>query len=103
MEDLSVVAGQLGLYFMTVLIGLFAHGFIVLPIIYTVCTRQWPFRLVSGKSSLFILYICSVDNGGAPLHPHCKISKRGNVQSISLHTSEAQSLVDHLKALMSWT
>ena len=51
MEDLSVVAGQLGLYFMTVLIGLFAHGFIVLPIIYTVCTRQWPFRLVSCSKS----------------------------------------------------
>ena len=44
MEDLSVVAGQLGLYFMTVLIGLFTHGFVVLPIIFTVCTRQWPFR-----------------------------------------------------------
>ena len=44
MDDLSIVAGQLGLYFMTVIIGLFAHGFIVLPIIFSVCTRQWPFR-----------------------------------------------------------
>ena len=57
MEDLSVVAGQLGLYFMTVLIGLFAHGFIVLPIIYTVCTRQWPFRLVSSYSDMFAIDI----------------------------------------------
>lgn len=44
MEDFSVVAGQLGLYFMTVLIGLFVHGFVVLPIIYSICTRKLPFR-----------------------------------------------------------
>ena len=46
MEDFSVVAGQLGLYFMTVLVGLFVHGFVVLPIIFTICTRQLPFRYV---------------------------------------------------------
>ena len=44
MKDFSVVAGQLGLYFMTVLVGLFVHGFVVLPIIFSVCTRQLPFR-----------------------------------------------------------
>ena len=44
MDDLSVVAGQLGYYFMTVLVGLFLHGFIVLPIIFTICTRELPFR-----------------------------------------------------------
>ena len=44
MEDFGVVAGQLGLYFMTVLVGLFVHGFVVLPIIFTICTRQLPFR-----------------------------------------------------------
>ena len=65
MEDLSVVAGQLGLYFMTVLIGLFAHGFIVLPIIYTVCTRQWPFRLVSEQQEFW--FVCA-------LGPYCKIN-----------------------------
>ena len=35
MEDMSMVAGQLGMYFATVLIGLFIHGFIVLPIVYS--------------------------------------------------------------------
>ena len=44
MEDLSVVTGQLGFYFMTVLVGLFVHGFVVLPMIFTICTRQLPFR-----------------------------------------------------------
>lgn len=46
MEDMSLVAGQLGLYFITVLIGLFVHGFIVLPIMFTVMTRTLPFRYV---------------------------------------------------------
>ena len=35
---------QLGLYFATVMIGLGIHGFVVLPIIFSVCTRQLPFR-----------------------------------------------------------
>ena len=38
------VAGQLGMYFITVLCGLFFHGFVVLPIIFSICTRQLPFR-----------------------------------------------------------
>ena len=53
MDDFSVVAGQLGLYFMTVLIGLFLHGFIVLPIIYTVCTRKLPFRFIANMTNAF--------------------------------------------------
>ena len=53
MDDFSVVAGQLGLYFMTVLIGLFLHGFVVLPIIYTVCTRKLPFRFIANMTNAF--------------------------------------------------
>merc|ERR1711981_1135823 len=53
MEDFSVVAGQLGLYFMTVLIGLFVHGFVVLPIIYSICTRKLPFRFIANMTNAF--------------------------------------------------
>merc|ERR1719422_265255 len=53
MEDFSVVAGQLGLYFMTVLVGLFLHGFIVLPIIYTICPRKLPFRFIANMTNAF--------------------------------------------------
>merc|ERR1719333_1491505 len=53
MEDFSVVAGQLGLYFMTVLVGLFVHGFVVLPIIFTICTRQLPFRFIANMTNAF--------------------------------------------------
>jgi len=53
MKDFSVVAGQLGLYFTTVLIGLFVHGFVVLPIIFTICTRQLPFRFIANMTNAF--------------------------------------------------
>ena len=35
---------KLGLYFFTVLLGLFIHGCIVLPGIYVIVTRTLPFR-----------------------------------------------------------
>lgn len=53
MEDFSVVAGQLGLYFMTVLVGLFLHGFIVLPIIFSITTRQLPFKFIANMTNAF--------------------------------------------------
>jgi Na+/H+-dicarboxylate symporter len=53
MADFSIVAGQLGFYFGTVLIGLGIHGFIVLPIIYSVCTRQLPFRFIANMTNAF--------------------------------------------------
>lgn len=53
MEDLSLVAGQLGLYFMTVLVGLFVHGFIVLPIIFTLFTRKMPFKFIWNMANAF--------------------------------------------------
>jgi len=53
MEDFSVVAGQLGFYFMTVLLGLFVHGFIVLPLIYSLATRKLPFRFLANMTNAF--------------------------------------------------
>ncbi|XP_067119187.1 excitatory amino acid transporter 1 [Centruroides vittatus] len=46
MDDLSVVAGQLGLYTATVLVGLFIHGLITLPLIYFVIVRKRPFTFM---------------------------------------------------------
>ncbi|XP_065166477.1 excitatory amino acid transporter 1-like [Atheta coriaria] len=47
MESFSVVIGQLGMYFMTVLFGLSLHGFIVLPIMFLIVTRKSPFRYLT--------------------------------------------------------
>jgi len=53
MEDFSVVAGQLGYYFMTVLLGLFVHGFVVLPLIYSITTRKLPFKFIANMTNAF--------------------------------------------------
>jgi len=52
-EDFGTVLNQLGWYFSTVLIGLFVHGFIVLPIIFTVTTRTLPFKFIANMTNAF--------------------------------------------------
>ena len=53
MADFSVVAGQLGFYFMTVLLGLGLHGFVVLPFVFFICTRKLPFTFVANMTNAF--------------------------------------------------
>uniref|UniRef100_A0A2C9JXI1 Amino acid transporter n=1 Tax=Biomphalaria glabrata TaxID=6526 RepID=A0A2C9JXI1_BIOGL len=50
MEDFSVLLGKVGMYFITVLIGLFIHGSIVLPLIYFVLVRKNPYTFIYGIS-----------------------------------------------------
>ena len=45
-EDLGAIVGQLGLYFITVLLGLTIHGCGTLSIIFFICTRELPFKLI---------------------------------------------------------
>lgn len=46
MDSIATVVSQLGLYFVTVLAGLFVQGFIVLPILYFALTRQNPLKFL---------------------------------------------------------
>ncbi|CAB3376820.1 Hypothetical predicted protein [Cloeon dipterum] len=50
MESFDVIVGQLGMYFMTVLVGIFFHGFVVLPIIFVVFTRTLPFKFIGNMA-----------------------------------------------------
>lgn len=50
MESWEVMLGQLGMYFLTVMVGLFIHGFVVLQLIYFIVTRKLPFRYVGNLS-----------------------------------------------------
>jgi len=52
-KDISTIVKQLGWYFVTVIIGLFMHGFIVLPILFTVFTRSLPFRFIANMTNAF--------------------------------------------------
>ncbi|CAG9761675.1 unnamed protein product [Ceutorhynchus assimilis] len=45
-KNLATVLSGLGLYFMTVLVGLFIQGFIVLPILYFALTKRNPFTYI---------------------------------------------------------
>ncbi|XP_054010678.1 excitatory amino acid transporter 3 [Hylaeus anthracinus] len=45
-EDIGAIVGQLGLYFVTVLLGLTIHGLGSLSLIFFICTRELPFKLL---------------------------------------------------------
>ncbi|XP_064008374.1 excitatory amino acid transporter 2 isoform X3 [Pogoniulus pusillus] len=47
-KDLEVVARQLGMYMVTVIVGLLIHGGIFLPLLYFVITRKSPFSFLAG-------------------------------------------------------
>ncbi|XP_061094101.1 excitatory amino acid transporter 4 [Conger conger] len=48
MKDLVQVGGQLGMYTVTVIVGLLIHGLFVLPLLYFVVTRKNPFTFIGG-------------------------------------------------------
>jgi len=52
-DDFGKVLNQLGWYFTTVLVGLGIHGFIILPIIYSVFTKSLPFRFIANMTNAF--------------------------------------------------
>ncbi|XP_017878656.1 excitatory amino acid transporter 1-like [Ceratina calcarata] len=54
MQSLDQVVAQLGMYFLTVLIGLFIHGFIVLPLLYFVITRKNPYVYISNLAQALV-------------------------------------------------
>lgn len=39
--------GQLGMYFVTVLIGLFIHGFGTIPLLFFIVLRRLPYRAIT--------------------------------------------------------
>ncbi|XP_059394643.1 excitatory amino acid transporter 1-like [Carassius carassius] len=48
MDDITQMGGQLGMYTVTVIIGLMIHGMIVLPTLFFVITRKNPFVFITG-------------------------------------------------------
>ncbi|XP_048854305.1 solute carrier family 1 member 3a [Brienomyrus brachyistius] len=48
MDDLTSMGGQLGMYTITVILGLFIHGVMVLPSLYFLITRKNPFIFIAG-------------------------------------------------------
>ena len=42
------VLAQLGMYIITVTVGLVIHGFVLLPLMYSIITRKNPFTYMKG-------------------------------------------------------
>lgn len=45
--NFGAMVGQLGMYFITVMLGLFIHGFGTIALIFFVCTKRLPYRSIS--------------------------------------------------------
>uniref|UniRef100_A0A0K8SXQ7 Amino acid transporter n=1 Tax=Lygus hesperus TaxID=30085 RepID=A0A0K8SXQ7_LYGHE len=53
-ESFAVMVGQMGMYFLTVMVGLILHGFIVVPLIYVVCVKKMPIKFIANMGQAII-------------------------------------------------
>ncbi|KPP75109.1 solute carrier family 1 (glutamate transporter), member 9-like [Scleropages formosus] len=80
--DLEVVAQQLGMYMVTVMVGLVIHGGLILPLIFFGVTRRNPFTFYSGIFQAWITALGTASSAGTlPVTFRCleenlKIDKR---------------------------
>ncbi|XP_061533590.1 excitatory amino acid transporter 2b isoform X3 [Phycodurus eques] len=63
-KDLEVVARQLGMYMVTVIVGLIIHGAIFLPSIYFVIVRKNPFKFFLGIFQAWITALGTASSAG---------------------------------------
>eukprot|EP00079_Xenopus_tropicalis_P037457 XP_017951228.1 PREDICTED: excitatory amino acid transporter 2-like [Xenopus tropicalis] len=81
-KDLEVVARQLGMYMVTVIVGLVIHGGMVLPLIFFSITRKNPFAFYGGIFQAWITALGTASSAGTlPVTFRCleenlKIDKR---------------------------
>uniref|UniRef100_A0A3Q3WIZ9 Amino acid transporter n=1 Tax=Mola mola TaxID=94237 RepID=A0A3Q3WIZ9_MOLML len=62
--DLEVVARQLGMYMITVIVGLIIHGGIFLPLIYFVIVRENPFKFFMGIFQAWVTALGTASSAG---------------------------------------
>ncbi|XP_076671064.1 excitatory amino acid transporter 1 [Andrena cerasifolii] len=81
MQSLDEVVSQLGMYFLTVLIGLFIHGFILLPGLYFIITKKNPYVYISNMAqALVTAFGTSSSSATLPIAINC-LEERNNVDS----------------------
>ncbi|XP_017580959.1 solute carrier family 1 member 8b [Pygocentrus nattereri] len=72
MHDPVILAEKLGMYFMTVLAGLFVHGVILLPLFFFLFTKKNPFSYIRGLlQALVIALATSSSSATLPITMKC--------------------------------
>ncbi|KAK2717157.1 hypothetical protein QYM36_007328 [Artemia franciscana] len=78
MESFEVIVGQLGMYFLTVMLGLFTHGFIVLTSMYFLITKRMPFQFIGNMAeALATAFATSSSTATVPVALACLEDKNG--------------------------
>ena len=65
MDDVTVIFGKVGMYVLTVVVGLLIHGLVVLPSIYTLMVRKLPFQFLGNMSQALITAFATATSSGA--------------------------------------
>ncbi|XP_032829788.2 excitatory amino acid transporter 2-like [Petromyzon marinus] len=82
LSDLHVVMRQLGMYMLTVIVGLLIHGAVILPLVYFVITRKNPLKFFVGIFQAWLMALGTASCAGTlPVTFRCleenlKIDKR---------------------------
>ena len=72
MDDVTAIFGQVGMYVLTVLVGIFIHGLVVLPSIYTLMVRKLPFRFLGNMGqALITAFATATSSGTLPVTMNC--------------------------------
>ncbi|XP_021960977.1 excitatory amino acid transporter 3 isoform X2 [Folsomia candida] len=77
-DDIGHILEKLGMYFMTVLLGLFIHGFVVLPFLYGLVTRKMPFQFIMNMTqALATAFGTASSSATLPITIGCLEDKNG--------------------------
>jgi solute carrier family 1 (high affinity glutamate transporter) protein 2 len=77
-EDFVALVQQIGLYMVTVLLGLFIHGCIILPLLFMVLTRSNPLKLMRHTAqALLTAFGTSSSSAALPVTIQCLEEKAG--------------------------
>lgn len=66
--DLEVVARQLGMYMVTVIVGLIIHGGIFLPLIYFIIVKEDPYKFFMGIFQAWVTALGTASRYEGVLH-----------------------------------
>ena len=83
-SDLAAEFRKLAWYFLTVLLGLAIHGFLVLPVIFTIFTRKLPFRFMKNMfGAITTAWGTASSSATLPVTMNCLEEKNGVDPKIS--------------------